>query len=648
MITFKNISLQYGSKIIYRETGCLIRDRDRIALVGANGSGKTTFFRLLLEKEQPDRGEITKARNIRIGYLPQELLVHAGRTVFEEAESIFEEIITLKKSLDEDTQRLHELDHSTQEYKALLHDMGEKEHRLEELEAHKVKSRVEAVLLGLGFTMADMNRDCGEFSGGWQMRIALARLLLLEPELLLLDEPTNHLDIMSQRWLEAQLRNYRGALVIISHDQAFLDELCTRTFSVEHNEIVPYEGNYTWYLSEAVRRKEQLEKQAASQQKKIEKTEAFIERFRYKATKARQVQSRIKALEKEERIYTEAGDSRVSFTFPPCKRSGQIVLSLEGMSKSYGDLHLFKDLNLKIERGQKIAIVGPNGCGKSTLAKILAAEESMDKGQRSVGHQVQIGWFAQQQAEELDGEQSVLSCLEAVASAGNTTSHRSLLGSFLFHGDDVYKQVKVLSGGEKSRLALARILATSTNCLLLDEPTNHIDRLTKDVLQEALLNYQGTCLIVSHDRAFLDPLVNSVIEVHRGGLRQMHGNVSDYLEKLEAEEAAKAEQAARSQTTKAVNPSGGKERRRQRAALQEKLRPLKKQRTLLEEKIEAMETRKAELETQMEDPQFHAEASKTGELYREHSKLLEDIDTALEKWESIEKTIQKTAEESPE
>ncbi len=639
MISLDKIQLRYGARELYRGVSGLIGEHDRIALIGPNGAGKSTFFRLLLGEEEVDVGNINIAKHVRFGHLPQEQLVKKGKSVYDEVESVFEEIIELRKSIDDDSKQLHELPEGSKSYIAIIEKIGECEHRLEELEVHKLRSRIEKVLMGLGFRVSDMQRDTGEFSGGWQMRIALAKLLLLEPTVLLLDEPTNHLDIISQRWLENQLKSYDGAVIIISHDQAFLDVLCKRTFALGNGKLEIFEGNYSYYLRESQHRQELNIKAYESQQKKIQKTEEFIDRFRYKATKSKQVQSRIKALDKVERLVVDKNSSSVSFSFPLSRRSGKTVIKLNQIKKSFGELVLFENFDLQIERGEKIAVVGPNGCGKSTLVSILSGEVPIDSGERVEGHQADIAFFAQQQADVLDGNLDVLTTLENSVSGtyNKPINYRNVLGTFLFQGDDVYKPVKVLSGGEKSRLALAKILSSPSNLLILDEPTNHIDIQTKQVLQKALLKYEGSCVIVSHDRMFLDPIVTKVVEISHSGVRFFFGNVTEYLQKLDEEE----QKGSLSKLGGEKNPDDKvgndklthKERRRARAAIQAEISRHKKDLSKLEQKIESHEKRKLEMEIQMADPEFYKNMTKG--TIDEHLSLENDLSNYYARWEEL-------------
>ncbi len=537
MIALQNIKLQYGERYLYKDVSATIGAKDRIGLVGSNGSGKSTLLKVLCGFEEIDGGKVDKAKYVTFGYLPQDGIDMHGRTLFKETETAFADVLGLQAKVDEAEARLDEMDTSSDEFYETLELIGTWEHRLEDLDAGKLPSRIESVLLGLGFSSSDMERKTEEFSGGWQMRIALAKLLLANPSLLLLDEPTNHLDVTSQKWLENFLLGYEGSLLMISHDRGFLDEICNRTFELSLGSLHVYSGNYSVYEKQSVERKELQLKAYKSQQKEIQQAEQFINRFKAKASKAKQAQSRIKALDKIVRIQIDKEEDGVSFSFAAPPRSGQTVINLMNISKSYGDLSVIRDANLRIERGDRIVVVGVNGAGKTTIAKVIAGVEPYQSGEREIGQSTHISYFGQHQADELDKSLTVLATMEEAAEGKNSTNIRSILGTFLFRGDDVFKNVSVLSGGERNRLALAKMLARAANFLILDEPTNHLDMRSQDALQRALKEYTGAYLIVSHNRAFVDPLATKVLEVRKDGLSLFPGNVSDYLRHLELVEA---------------------------------------------------------------------------------------------------------------
>ncbi|MBI3005355.1 MAG: ABC-F family ATP-binding cassette domain-containing protein, partial [Ignavibacteriales bacterium] len=525
----EHITLHYGERALFDDVSCLIGPHDRIGLVGSNGSGKTTLLKIMAGLQQADNGRIEKAKVVTAGYLPQDGISTKGRTLYREAETAFEQALKIQSDLDEIHESLNTLNPSDPSYGEIIEIMGELQHKLEDLDVYRMKAKIERILMGLGFLVNDFQRQTEEFSGGWQMRIALAKLLLQEPSLLLLDEPTNHLDLDTLQWLENYLREYNGAVILVSHDRAFLDNLCRRTFALSRGELQEFSGNYSFYEKEKEVRKTLLLNAQKNQQKQLKHTQEFIDRFRYKASKARQVQSRIKQLDKVEIIEVDNEEEQIHFRFPPPVASGRVVLELKSISKSYGENKVFSDVHYKIERGDRIAVVGVNGAGKSTFSRIIAGVEPFDAGERVLGHNVTHSYFAQDQAEELDASREVIEVLDEVAAGEVRKRLRAILGSFLFHGDDVFKEISMLSGGEKSRVALARMLLQPANFLIMDEPTNHLDMRSKKVLQSALHHFEGTYLIVSHDRAFLKPIVNKVMEFRHGEIKTYLGPLEDYL-----------------------------------------------------------------------------------------------------------------------
>jgi ATP-binding cassette subfamily F protein 3 len=537
MISLVNISLRYGPKLVFDDISTLIGTRDRIGLVGSNGSGKSTLMKLLLGQVEVDQGDVERPDYVTLGYLPQDGIEASGKTLYEEVETAFEDTLSLQAKIDAADAELADMDTSTEAYYEMIDLIGEWEHKLEDHEPEKMKSNIEKMLLGLGFAMADMDRDTGEFSGGWQMRIALAKLLLREPSLLLLDEPTNHLDILSQTWLEQYLIRYEGSIIVISHDRAFLNSITNRTIRLSMGHLSSFKGNYSFFEKEVAAQLVLLRKAHETQKKEIERQQDFINRFRSNIKKASMVQSRIKALAKIERIVIPREEKKIYFRFPTPPVSSAKVINLENVSKSYGDLQIFNGLNFHIEKGDRIAIVGVNGAGKSTLARILAGIEPIQAGERTIGINTVIGYFAQQQADELDPEKNAMEEVEKVAAESNdpNINPRAILGALLFRGDDVFKKTSVLSGGERNRLALAKMLTLKTNTIILDEPTNHLDIKSKEVLQDAVKAFDGTIILVSHDRDFLDPLVNKVLEVRKDGTRTLTCNVSEYIARIQEE-----------------------------------------------------------------------------------------------------------------
>ncbi len=539
MITINNVSHNFGKKTLFNGISTVINARDRIALVGSNGSGKTTLLRMLMGELEPEGGQIDKPGYVSVGYLPQDGISVSGKTLFAEAESAFGDVLELQKKLEEAEEAMMTMDTSEDAYYELIDAMGEWEQQLEDHEPGKMKSRIERILIGMGFKQTDFDRDTGEFSGGWQMRIALAKLLLKNPSLIILDEPTNHLDIVSQHWVEQYLKHYQGALIVISHDRAFLDEVTNRTIELKLANLTSFKGNYSYYAKESEARLEQLRKAYANQQKEIKEVKDWINRFRSNVKKASMVQSRIKALEKMELITIPRDEKKIFFRFPEPPPASAKVITIKNLHKAYGDNVIFNGLDLRIDKGDRIAVVGVNGAGKSTLARIMAGVEPYQDGEVEKGINTVIGYFAQSQADELNPANTVLEEVEKAAIGNDDANPRGALGALLFSGDEALKKTSVLSGGEKNRVALAKMLMKPANCMILDEPTNHLDIKSKEVLQEAINLFDGTVILVSHDRAFLDGVVNKVLEVSPGSTRMLTCNVSEYIERLEQEMAEK-------------------------------------------------------------------------------------------------------------
>ncbi len=529
MIQLSSAGKRFGHKLLFQDANWLITPRDRIGLVGANGTGKTTLMRILAGHDTLDYGTLTVAKGITAGYLPQDGLSLSGRTLFAECMSVFDELRSMETEMEELMSKMAEVDHTSEEYEQIADRYHRIQHEFVTRDGYAIESKVGTVLIGLGFNQEDWPRQTEEFSGGWQMRIALAKLLLQQPNLLLLDEPTNHLDLEARNWLEEYLANYPHSVVLISHDRYFLDATVQKICEIWNRGIHLYSGNYSRYVTQKAQRMEQLEAAYRTQRERIEQIEMFVSRFRYQASKAKQVQSRIKELEKMERIEIPQEERTIHFSFPQPKASGRIVAEVSGVAKSYGDKEVFRDVSFMIEKGDRIALVGVNGAGKSTLIKILAGREPVNEGEYRLGYNVQADHFAQDQYKELDPEARMLDDLGTVAPRTTETELRNLLGCFLFSGEDVFKRLGVLSGGERNRYALLRMLLHPANFLLLDEPTNHLDMRAKDVLLEALQSYTGTVVFVSHDRYFLDKLATRVFQVGGGAVEVYPGNYEDYL-----------------------------------------------------------------------------------------------------------------------
>ena len=529
MIQLSQLSKSFGERVLLDTVTWQIDDRERVGLTGPNGAGKTTLLKMLAGLDEPDSGQIVKPAGLTIGYLPQDGLVHTGRTLREEASLAFKPLLDMKAEIAALEDRLGDERASHDEHETMLTRYSELQEAFRRSEGYSIDLKVTTVLRGLGFSDEDLERDTAAFSGGWQMRIALARLLLGRPGLLLLDEPTNHLDLDARNWLEEYLSEYPHAVILVSHDRFFLDAVVTRITEIGMRTLTDYAGNYSAYVTARDASMERLRQMKKEQDDEIERMQAFINRFRYQATKASQVQSRIKMLEKIVPIEIPPERKRVHFHFPPCQKSGRIVLELKHARKAYGATRVFKDVNLYVERGDRIALIGPNGVGKSTLMRMLSGVENPDAGTRTEGHQVVMQYFAQDEAAKLDPAQNVYQTL-----AGDSPIHmvphiRTILGGFLFSGDDIEKPVRVLSGGERTRLAVARMLLRPANTLLLDEPTNHLDLDSKDVLLEALEDFGGTLIFVSHDRYFVDKLATKVIEIGGGDAVVYPGTYEQFL-----------------------------------------------------------------------------------------------------------------------
>jgi len=642
MIRLSSAGKRYGQKLLFEGVDWLITNRDRVGLVGANGTGKSTLLKILAELETLDFGSMSGAKGIRAGYLPQEGLTLSGQTVFAECMSVFSDLHAMEKEMEQLTSRMPELDHASPEYEQVAERYQRIEHEFRTRDGYGLEAQVGSVLMGLGFSKPDWHRRTEEFSGGWQMRIALAKLLLEKPNLLLLDEPTNHLDLEARNWLEDYLKTYPGAFVVISHDRYFLDVTVTKIVEIWNKRVQFYPGNYEKYLAQKSQRQEQLESAYRTQRERIEQLEVFINRFRYQATKAKQVQSRIKELERMDRIELPEEEKTIHFAFPQPKPSGRIVAELSGMAKSYGDKEVFHDVVLLIERGDRIALVGPNGAGKSTLIKLLAGREPLTGGQLKLGHNVQLDYFAQDQYKELDSDARILDDIGAVSPASTQTELRSLLGCFLFSADEVFKRLGVLSGGERNRYALLRMLLHPANFLLLDEPTNHLDMRAKDVLLEALTKYNGTVVFVSHDRYFIDKLATRVFEVGGGGVEIYPGNYEDYCwrkqggaRRLEEELTASAglTEPARGNGSERQPGSGeGKSRR---------LNPIKRKQ--LEDRVRELEGQISRNEAAISDCetalQTFVTVQESARLAEELSRHKRELESRLEEWEDLSERL---------
>lgn len=643
MLQLDNISLFFGERALFNKISTVINPGERIGLVGPNGAGKSTLLKIIAGEQNPDEGKVILSSASTVGYLPQDGVdPDPSLTVLEEVEHAFDDIKQLEAEYEEAHQELEKYSPGSDEHQKALEEYGRIQHQLENRGAYSLQSEIERVLKGLGFTESDFIRPTTEFSGGWLMRIALAKLLLRQPTYLMLDEPTNHLDIESLQWIESFLKNYDGTVIVVSHDRAFLNSITTRTLALSKGRLDDYAGNYNFYEEKYAEQQELIRKKYENQKQEIKETERFIERFRYKATKAKQVQSRIKQLDKMEFVEPDEAQEEITFSFPPPERSGQIVMELENVHKSYGEHKVFDGIEYQVERGDKIAVVGPNGAGKSTLIRILTGHEAVSDGKRIAGYNVTTSYFAQHQAEELNPENNALDEMKLAAVNENETRLRTILGCFLFRGDDVFKKVKVLSGGEKSRLALAKMLITPANFLIFDEPTNHLDMQSKGILQQALQQFEGSLMIVSHDRDFLDPVVSKTLEVQPGRLRTYEGNVTWYLSQKDQEQSngqLSAQKEARTASAAHGEQLSRKEKKRieaqKRNERYQKIRPVQKQLKSLEKEIETLEKRKAEIESVMADTAFYDDDEKVKTVSMEYDQLKSSLAESFTKWEEL-------------
>ena len=625
--------MQFTGEDLFTDINFMIREKDRIGLVGKNGAGKTTLIRLLCGLEQPYKGDVIMSDDVTVGYLPQEKNVKSEKTVLDEAMTAFEEYYEIERQLVKLQDELsNREDYESASYQRLCEKMSHLNERLALMGGHSIEGEAEQILIGLGFEHDDMQRPMREFSNGWQMRVELAKILLRKPQLLLLDEPTNHLDIESIQWLEGFLKNYYGAIFMVSHDRAFLDHITIRTIEISCGKIYDYKCSYSEFIE---RREERIDIQKAAfdnQQREIKEIEAFIERFRYKATKAKQVQSRVKQLEKMDVVQIDDQDKSVMhFKFPPAPHSGKVTLELENVSKSYGEKNILNNINLLIPRGEKIAFVGRNGEGKSTLSKIIAGVLDYE-GEVKLGHEVKIGYYAQNQQDMLDPEKTVFETLDDVATGDMRVKVKSLLGAFLFSGEAIEKKVKVLSGGEKARLSLAKMLLFPTNLLILDEPTNHLDMLSKDILKSALLQFDGTLIIVSHDRDFLQGLTNKVYEFRKPNIKEYIGDIYDFLEEKKMKELDDLNKKMKSQPVenKVSQSKLDYEAKKQN---DREIKRIEREIKKIEEQIESLEMEIAEMDAVMSSPTDYPHISIDNAWYSSYGEKKERLQDLMNQWE---------------
>lgn len=635
MIDISNLSIQFTGENLFEEVNLRISRHDKIALVGSNGTGKSTFLKLLFGLEQPETGNIKKQKGIKIGYLPQDIIAFRGQTLFNEVKSSLPDIRSLDEREKLVLEDLNDPNISEEDRAEVLEELGEIQQRKDQIDFYSADSRIEKVLMGLGFKEKDFFRRTEEFSGGWQMRIQMAKILLSQNDLLLMDEPTNHLDIDTLGWLINFLQTSNAALLIISHDRHFINSVTNRTIEIFDKQVNFYAGNYSQYLVY----KEEREKQLISLQKSVEKRkkeiEKFVERFRYKASKARQVQSRIKQLEKIETIDIGGDEKKIELRFPDPPKSGVIPAEVINVNHSYGSLDVLKNVNLQIEREDKIAIVGPNGAGKTTLAKIIASKLIPTTGSVTLGHNTMLSYYEQEVADSIDPEYDLIDALEEVNNDLSAGQIRSILGSFLFSGDDVFKKIKVLSGGERSRVALSRLLLTKANVIILDEPTNHLDFSSKAILQEALINFTGTLIIVSHDVDFLRPVVNKVIEIRDCYAKVFPGTIDYYLMKRQELIESKPE----TNESAAADKTNRKDQKRIEAELrQKKFAATKEIRAKLEKcekEVAGLEENKSKLEAELSDAKIFSNPQLAKEKNLEYEQIKAKLDTAYLLWTEL-------------
>lgn len=673
MISVDNLTVSFGGWDLFKDISFLINPKDRIGLVGKNGAGKSTMLKVLIGMQQPTSGCVSRNGDCTIGYLPQQMKVADTTTLFAETESAFGEVIDLEKEIADLTEQITvRTDYESKEYENLLHRLNDCNDRFQILGGLNREAEIEKTLLGLGFKRSDFTRATSEFSGGWRMRIELAKLLLRRPSLFLLDEPTNHLDIESIEWLEGYLKEYNGAVVLISHDRAFLDNVTNRTIEISLGKAYDYKVPYSRFVELRRERREQQMAAYINQQKMIEQTEEFIERFRYKPTKSNQVQSRIKQLEKIERIEIEEEDlATLNIKFPPAPRSGQIVVEAKDAAKSFGDKKIFSGATFTIERGEKVAFVGRNGEGKTTFARLVIGELEPTAGLVRIGHNVHIGYYAQNQDDLMNGDFTVFDTLDRVAVGEIRTKLRDILGAFLFRGEDIDKKVKVLSGGERARLAMARLMLEPYNLLVLDEPTNHMDMRSKDILKNALQKYNGTVIVVSHDREFLDGLVDKVYEFRDGQVKEHLGGIYDFLRdrKLESmRELERSDASAKAATATAKSTSGttnkptgnadkstsgkpalsGKELYTLKREADKQLRKAERDVEQAEEEIMALEKQISEMDKQMADPTAYGIDLSDGVLYTQYNEMKEKLNKLTYRWEELSIVLENAKEMAKE
>mgnify|MGYP000326471935 CR=1 FL=1 len=654
MLGINKVTLQYSERVIFNEVSCQVNPGEKIGLVGNNGAGKSTLLKIIIGDIHPQKGEISVPKEFKLGYLPQELPLYDGRTVWQEAESALSEVKELEQKLAAINQQLAEReDYESDSYIKLIEDLNHFTERFNLIGGYTYHGSLEKILSGLGFSPKDFHRQTTEFSGGWRMRIELAKLLLAKNDVLLLDEPTNHLDINSIIWLESFLKEYEGAIIMVSHDKTFLDTITERTIEIVNGKFFDYPVPYSRFVGLREERIQLQAQEMKNQEKEIKHTEQLIEKFRYKASKASFAQNLIKKLDKMERIELDDTDQRkISFRFPPAPRSGKVVVHAHQVSKAYDQKTVFKNVDLEVNRHEKVAFVGQNGQGKSTLVKIIT-EALPHGGELELGHNVSIGYYAQEQAKTLDGNKTLLETIEDAAPEDLRKKARDYLGAFLFTGEDVTKKVKVLSGGEKGRMALCKLLLKPHNLLVMDEPTNHLDMKSKDMLKNALLNYDGTLLLVSHDRDFLKGLTEKIYEFRNGQVKEFLGSIDEYLEARKFDDFRQVEQEDTPAKKPQSHPEKGAAKAKkgdykERKVIAQKLKKAQREVSQIEKAIEELELALATVDEQLQDPVKFKELSAEPGFYQDYESKKQELDWRMNEWEKAQAQLQQLEKKQKE
>jgi ATP-binding cassette subfamily F protein 3 len=645
MIDIKNLSVQFTGSYLFENVNLIILPTDRIALVGSNGTGKSTFLKILSGTQAQEDGTVQFMKGIRVGYLPQELVSQNNYTIFNEVKHSLDFINDIDNAEKEINFKLEDVNSSQEDHEKLILKLGELNDRKEKLGYYEIDSKIEKILMGLGFPENSFDKKTSELSGGWQMRVELAKILTSENDIILLDEPTNHLDIDSLQWLVKFLKSFSGAIILVSHDRYFVNNICSKTLEIYNNNVTFFKGNYNDYLSFKNERAERLKLEYADQQKKIKQTEQFIERFRYKATKAKQVQSRVKQLEKIERIQLSESENKIRFRFFDTKPSGIIPIKVKSLSKSYEENLVLQNVDLQIERGEKIALVGPNGAGKTTLAKIISDRLAPTSGDIEFGHNTLLSFYAQDVVDNLNVNNDIITELAESDPENTVPQLRTVLGAFLFHGEDVFKKIQVLSGGEKSRVALAKVLLTKANTIILDEPTNHLDFESKKIVQNALMEFNGTLIIVSHDIDFLEPIVSKVVEVRNKNIKEFVGGIDYYLRKKEEFESNEVDEY---QTNK-VKKFNRKDEKRLEAEIRQRehlaTKKLKDSITDLESKIEELENSKFQLETDLAKEEVYSNPVLAKQNKLDYEQVKKNLEQSYDEWAIVHDELERVMKE---